>query len=170
MSGDILGREGGLMAFLKETERSLRLYFFVVGAIATLLAVRALGDATRHPVAAPSGIVMLAIWFPLLARLVLGPAFVVAGVTLKGALEGGAGWIKNLVKLAAAVLVVEVFAVTVVSANSIETSTNSAELLAEAMGRALIPLLILWYIHASLWRLAAKAQLRAVDTVARKSD
>lgn len=126
------------MAFLKETERSLRLYFFVVGTIATLLAVRALGDATRHPVAAPSGIVMLAIWFPLLARLVLGPAFVVAGVTLKGALKGGAGWIKNLVKLAAAVLIVEVFAVTVVATNSIETS-NSAELLGQAMGRALIP-------------------------------
>jgi hypothetical protein len=95
---------------------------------------------------------------------------VVAGVTLKGALEGGAGWIKNLIKLAAAVLVVEVFAVTVVATNSIETSKNSAELLGQAMGRALIPLMILWYIHASLWRLAAEAQLRAVDTVARKVD
>jgi hypothetical protein len=155
------------MAFLKETERSLRLYFFVAGTIATLLAVRALGDATSHPVAAPSGIVMLAIWFPLLARVVLGPAFVVAGITLKGALKSGAGWIKNLVKLAAAVLVVEVFAVTVVATNSIETSNNSAELLGQATGRALIPLLILWYLHASLWRLAADAQLRAVGTVAR---
>lgn len=158
------------MAFLKETARSLRLYFLVVGTIATLLAVRALGDATRHPVAAPSGIVILALWFPLLARLVLGPAFVVAGITLKGALEGGAGWIKNLVKLAAAVLVVEVLAGMVVATNSIGTSTNSAELLGQAMGRALIPLLILWYIHASLWRLAAEAQLHAVDTVARKFD
>jgi hypothetical protein len=157
------------MAFLKETRRSLRLYFIVVGTIATLLALSALGNATKHPVAVPSGIVMLAIWFPLLARLLLGPAFVVAGVTLGGALEGGAARTKNLVKLAAAVVVAEVV-LFAMAANSIATSGDSAELMGRAVGRALIPLLILWYIYASLRRLAAEAQQRAVDTVARKFD
>jgi hypothetical protein len=67
------------------------------------------------------------------------------------------------------VLLVEVLLLTVV-AKSIETSENSAELSGQAMGRALIPLLILWYIYASLQRLAAEAQQRVVDPVARKFD
>jgi len=157
------------MAFLKETERSLRVYFFAVGTITTLLALRSLGDATRHPVDPPSGIEMLMIWFPLLASLVLGPAFVVAGVTLKGALEGGAARTKNLVKLAAVVQVVDVV-LFVATANSTAPLGDSADMMGEATGRALIPLLILWYIYASLQRLVAEAQQRVAEAIARKID
>jgi hypothetical protein len=156
------------MAFLKETERSLRMYFIVVGTIATLLALGALGNLRKDPGATP-GIVMVAIWFPALAHLLLGPAFVIAGVTLKRALVSGAAGTKNLVKLAAAVVIAEV-ALVAVASNSVGTSADSAELMGRAVGRALIPLLILWYIYASLRRLSAEAQQRAVDTVARKFD
>jgi hypothetical protein len=155
------------MAFLKETPRSLRLYFIVVGTIATLLAFATLGDATK--VSATSGIVKLALWVPVLGRLVLGPAFLFAGLTLGRSLESGATGTKNLVKLAAAVVVAEVV-LFAVAANSLATSKNSAELMGGAVGRALIPLLLLWYIYASLQRLSTEAQQRAVDTVARKFD
>src|SRR4051812_48750093 len=77
----------GLMAFLKETDRSLRLYFIVVGAIAAFLALGNLASLGTDPAVATSGTVKLAIWFPVLARLVLGVAFVIAGFTLKRALE-----------------------------------------------------------------------------------
>jgi hypothetical protein len=155
------------MAFLKETPRSLRLYFIVVGTIATLWAFATLGDATKVP--ATSGIATLAIWLPVLGRLAMGPAFVFTGLTLGRALESGAAGAKTVVKLAAALVVAEVvlFAVAVNSAGS---SVNSAELMGRQVGRALIPLLILWYIYASLRRLAAEAQQYAVDTVARKFD
>lgn len=155
------------MAFLKETPRSLRLYFIVVGTIATVWALASLGDATKLP--ATSGIVTLAIWVPVLGRLVMGPAFVVAGVTLARALESGAAGTKRLVKLAAALIVAEVVLFSV-AVNSVGTAENSAELMGRELGRALIPLLILWYIYASLRRLAAEAQQHVVDTVARKFD
>jgi hypothetical protein len=155
------------MAFLKETQRSLRLYFIVVGTIATLWALASLGDATKMP--ASSAIVTLAIWVPVLGRLVIGPAFVFVGLTLGRALESGAEGTKKLVKLAAAIVVAEVVLFTV-AVNSVGSAPNSAELTGRAVGRALIPLLILWYIYASLVRLSAEAQQRAVDTVARKFD
>jgi hypothetical protein len=157
------------MAFLKETERSLRLYFIVVGTIATLLALGMLGNARKVPGEATSGIVIMAIWFRVLAHLLLGPAFVIAGVTLKRALESGAAGTKKLVKLAAAVVIAEVVLVAV-GTSSVGTSDDSAELMGRAMGRALIPLLILWYIYASLRRLSAEAQQRTLDTIARKFD
>jgi len=156
------------MAFLKETERSLRLYFIIVGVIGTLAAFVALSDATKTSRVPIPTIVTLAIWFPALARLVLGPAFVVAGVNLRRALENGASGTRQLVKIAAAVLVLEV--VLVAAAVNSLPGAKSAELTGEAMGRALIPLLILWYIHASLKRLADESQRRIVDTVGRKFD
>jgi hypothetical protein len=61
------------MAFLKETERSLRAYFIVVGVLGTVLAVAELGKEGNQPATTTSMLVTLAVWFPLLARLVLGP-------------------------------------------------------------------------------------------------
>jgi hypothetical protein len=100
---------------------------------------------------------------------VIGPAFVFVGLTLGRALESGAEGTKKLVKLAGAIVVAEVVLFTV-AVNSVGSAPNSAELTGRAVGRALIPLLILWYIYASLVRLSAEAQQRAVDTVARKFD
>jgi hypothetical protein len=157
------------MAFLKETERSLRAYFIVVGAIATLFALANLGDASKSTAVAVPAVVTLAIWLPLLARLVLGPAFLVAGIRLKRALETGAPRTRQLVVIAMVVIVVEVLLLAA-AANSLGVGGDSAELAGRAVGRALIPLAILWYISASLRRLANESQQRVVDTVGRKFD
>lgn len=155
------------MAFLKETERSLRLYFIIVGILGTLIGLSGLGTASRE---APSGapmLVTLAIWLPPLARLVLGPLFVAAGINLRRALERGAAGTRKLVMISAAVVVGESILIAAVL-NSVEGNGDSSELMGRAFGRSLIPLLILWYIHASLRRLATESQRRIVDTVARK--
>lgn len=154
------------MAFLKETERSLRAYFIVVGVLGTLVGLVALSDLGKHTIATKSMFVTLAIWFPALAPLVLGPAFVIAGINLKRALESGAPRTMQLVKLAAAVLVAEIVLFAI--AASIVGAGNVAELTGREVGRAIIPLLLLWYIYASLRRLAAESQRRVVDSVAGK--
>jgi hypothetical protein len=112
-------------------------------------------------------IVTLAIWFPPLAHLVLAPAFVVAGITLKRALERGAPRTKQLVKISTAAIAVECI-LGVVALNRLGAMQSSAELAGRAFGRALIPLLILWYIYASLRRLADESQRRTLDALGRK--
>ncbi|HEY0478401.1 MAG TPA: hypothetical protein VGD37_12840 [Kofleriaceae bacterium] len=155
------------MAFLKETERSLRAYFLVVGVFGTLVALQGLGDATKASPMATSIVVTLAIWFPPLAHLVLAPAFVVAGITLKRAIAGGAPRTKQLVKISAAAVTVECV-LRVVALNRLGAIQSSAEIAGRAFGRALIPLLILWYIYASLRRLADESQRRTVDALGSK--
>jgi len=155
------------MAFLKETERSLRAYFILVGVLGTLLALSGVDDASKTAPMARSIVVTLAIWFPPLAHLVLSPAFVVAGVTLKRALETGAPRTKLLVKLAAAAIAVEVV-LGVAALNSLLGALDAAELTGRAFVRALIPLLILWYIYASLRRLADESQRQIVNMIGRK--
>ena len=157
------------MAFLKETEKTLRAYFIIAGAISTLWAFMSLGGPGKNVPVTTSGLVTLAIWFPPIARLVLGPAFVIAGVGLKRALENGAPRTLLLVKIAGAVVVAEVLLFTA-AANTAALAANSAELTGEAVGRAIIPLLILWYIHSNLRRLADESRRAIVDTVARKFD
>jgi hypothetical protein len=154
------------MAFLKETERSLRAYFIFFGIVGTLLALAGLGNASKDAPAGVPALVTLAIWLPPLARLVLGPAFVVAGINLKRALRSGAVGTKKLVKIAALVVIGE-SVLEVAALNSI-AGGDTAELTGRAFGGSVVPLLILWYIHASLRRLARESQQRLVDTVARK--
>jgi hypothetical protein len=155
------------MAFLKETERSLRAYFIVVGVLGTLLALSGLDNAAKASPTSGSIIVTLAIWFPPLAHLVLAPAFVVAGITLKRALERGAPRTKQLVKISTAAIAVECI-LGVVALNHLGAMQSSAEIAGRAFGRALIPLLILWYIYASLRRLADESQRRTLDALGRK--
>jgi hypothetical protein len=153
------------MAFLKETERSLRWYFIIVGALGTVIALSSLSDASKAP-AMSSILVTLAIWIPPLARLVLGVAFMIAGVKLAQALENGAPGTKQLVKIAAAVVIAEV--VLFGAAVSSIGTRDSAALMGGAVGRTLVALLILWYIHSSLRRLADESRRRIVNTVADK--
>jgi hypothetical protein len=163
------------MAFLKETERTLRAYFIIVGAlgvIAALLALSALfaqGSSGKHPPVPTSAVVPLAILFPALARLVLGSAFVMAGFGLKRALETGARWPLTLVKVAAAVVVVDVVLSAAV-ANTVAAPGRAAQLTGEAIGGAVIPLLLLWYIHSNVRRLANESRQAIVETVAGKFD
>src|SRR6185369_6030802 len=128
-------------------------------------ALSSLSDASKGtPI--KSMLVTAAIWFPPVAHLVLGPAFVIAGIRLRRALESGAPGTRQLVKIAALVLVAD-GVLYLAALNSIGAG-DTAELAGRAFGRALIPLLILWYIHASLRRLADESQQRVVSTVADK--
>jgi hypothetical protein len=156
----------GSMAFLKETERSLRAYFIVVGVIGTLIALGGLSGASKLPLSGASALLAFSVWFPPLARLVLGPAFVITGIGLKHALENGAPRARLLVKAAAAVYVLE--AVLFAAMASSIGGRDTSYLAGQAFGRAVIPLVILWYIHASLKRLAQESHQRVVETVGRK--
>jgi len=155
------------MAFLKETERSLRAYFIVAGVLGLISGLLSLGDATKAALTGRSIVVTLALWFLPLARVVLGPAFIVAGITLKRALEVGAPRTKQLVLIAAAAFVME-SVLWVVALNSLGARQHGAELAGQAFGRAVIPLLILWYIYASLRRLVNESRLHFVETVGSK--
>jgi hypothetical protein len=90
---------------------------------------------------------------------------VIAGINLNRALEHGAPRTKQLVKVAAAAIVAEIVLFAAVASS---LGGSSAALTGRAIGRALVPLLILWYIHASLRRLAKESQRRMVDTIANK--
>jgi hypothetical protein len=155
------------MAFLKETERSLRAYFIVVGVLGLISGLVTVGDATKTTLMGRSFVVTLTLWFLPLSRLALGPAFIVAGITLKRALEVSAPRTKQLVLIAAAAIVLE-SVLWVVALNSLGARQDGAELAGRAFGRAAIPLLILWYIYASLHRLANESRQHFVDTVGSK--
>lgn len=154
------------MAFLKETERSLRAYFILVGILGTVAGLAFLGEATKDRY---SGLPLLAtvlVWLTALAPLIIGPSFVIAGINLKRALQTGARGTRRLVQLAAAVIFVEI--VLIGAALGSAGSPNASEEAGRAFGRALIPLLLLWYIHSSLRRLARESQERVVRNVADK--
>jgi hypothetical protein len=154
------------MAFLKETERSLRAYFIVVGIIGTVAGFAFLGEVTKDRYSALPFLASVLVWLTALAPLIIGPSFVIAGINLKRALQTGARGTIRLVKLAALVIVLEIVLTGV--ALSSAGSQAAGEQTGRAFGRALIPLLLLWYIHASLRRLARESQQRLVATVADK--
>jgi hypothetical protein len=153
------------MAFLKETERSLRIYFVLVGIVGTLAGVVWVDAAASGRYSGVSAVATLTIWLMAVSPLVIGPAFVIAGIRLKQSLQTGARGTKRLVAIAAAVIVVEIV---LLGAAVSSAGGDAAEQAGRATGRALIPLLILWYIHASLRRLARESQRRIVETVADK--
>jgi len=154
------------MAFLKETERSLRAYFILVGILGTLAGYLFLSEVTKDRYSGLPFLASLLVWLTALAPLIIGPSFVIAGINLKRALQTGARGTMRLVKLAAAVIVLEIVLTGV--ALSSAGSYAAGEQTGRAFGRALIPLLLLWYIHASLRRLARESQQRLVKNVADK--
>jgi hypothetical protein len=96
---------------------------------------------------------------------VLGPAFVVAGINLKRALENGAAGTMTLVKIAAAIIIAETVLLAA-ALSSVGGGGVAAELMGRVVGRAVIPLLILGYIFASLNRLAEESRRRIRGSVA----
>ncbi len=84
---------------MKETEGSLRAYFLIAGAISVLMSLRDLGAMSDIPIASLPTDWMMAIYVPLIVRIGLGAAYIVAGIFLKTALTTGAGWIKHILVL-----------------------------------------------------------------------
>src|SRR3954467_4396687 len=91
---------------MKETEGSLRGYFLLAGVVSVLLAFKDLGDLGKLDLSTLSGGQKLALDLPIAARLLLGCAFVIAGIRLRAALVTGATWIKKLLIVSGAMLFV----------------------------------------------------------------
>jgi hypothetical protein len=89
---------------MKETERSLRAYFIIVGVIAMLLALRDFRDTAALPAGLISAKMSLSLWIPSVARLVLGVGYLVAGIRLPQALRGDPTWIVRLLQASIIVL------------------------------------------------------------------
>ncbi len=135
---------------MKETEGSLRAYFAFAGVIAILLSVRDLGDAQKLPSGLPMSW-MVAIWFPIITRLVLGVGYMIAGVKLKSALPSGATWLKQMLLVSILVFVADA---------AIIASVFGVELGQTPLIHSVIALLITAYLLASIRRLAAEAMAR----------
>lgn len=139
------------MAFLKETERSLRAYFFFVGVVSVLLGLVGLGDARELAGMTIPFSWMLAIYVPLISRFILGVGFFIAGLKLKSALLTDPGWIKKLLIGSALLLLLEAALI-----YTILPKTNGAQL-----GRVAFGIGIIVYLLHNLGRLTAEAKQRA---------
>jgi hypothetical protein len=86
------------MRRLRETERSVRAYFFLSGVMSLVVAASYLGTRSADSVFA---------WFTLLADIPLSVAYVVAGVRLPRALRTDPAWILRLLVIARALFIIE---------------------------------------------------------------
>lgn len=142
---------------MKETEGSLRAYFLVAGTISALLAFRDIDTASKlgKVLGSLPASWTLAIWFPIIARLVLGVGFIAAGVKLTSALPTGATWIKQLLLGAIAVLVIDAILIGAVLGTTIGR---------EGLIGAVISLVITAYLLNSVRRLSDDAMAKQPPT------
>jgi hypothetical protein len=137
---------------MKETEGSLRAYFFIAGAISIVFSLRELGAASKIPISALPTDWMLAIYVPLITRLGLGVAYLAAGALLPTALPTGAGWIKHILVLALVLMASNAALIAVVL---------GADVGRQGLIGAIIGLAITVYLYKSVTRLSAEAMARA---------
>jgi hypothetical protein len=138
------------MPFLKETTRSVRMYFMLVGTIAVFSAIGQLRELDWR-MDWPTSI-LLAIYVPLLLRLVLGAAFVLAGFWLPRALLRGAIWVQRMLVIAALSLLLDGALLHAASPELVQQHSITSV----AFGIA-----ILIYLLRSVRRLAIEARTRA---------
>ncbi len=138
---------------MRETERSLRLYFLFAGAVSTLLALRDISTVSKLSDVLgslpPSW--LLALWFPIIARLVLGVGYIAAGVRLRAALPLGATWIKQLLLASIVILVIDAVLI---------GSVLGMEIGQAGVTTSIIGLAITAYLLASVRRLADEAMAK----------
>jgi hypothetical protein len=138
---------------MRETEESLSAYLVLAGAVGVVIAVVQIGLApTAHrasPSAIHSALIVFGAWYAIALRLVLGVAYVVAGMSVRRALPGGARGIQRLLLGSIAAHLVE---------GALVATTASPH---EQVWRAcldLAALAITIYLVANVRRLAAEAQ------------
>ena len=137
---------------MKETERSLRTYLVVAGAISGTARVKEQSDTkVLAGVDLPLKWI-LAVYVPIVSKFALGAGFVLAGLALKRALVTGAGWIKKMLVASGAMLFIN---------GALVTAVVGVEHGSRGIGHAVIGLLITIYLHRSVVRLAAEAAARA---------
>ena len=147
---------------MKETERSLRWFFLIVGVLSVVLALAGISTLSQFSRRA-SAKLLAPLWYAATSHLVLGALFFLAGLRLKQALLTGARRIQHLILIAGAALVIEAlwnFAVFGVKA-------HTAEQVGDAVGGFIglgIRLAIVAYLYASVRRLSTEARVHAAAT------
>lgn len=136
---------------MKETEGSLRAYFILAGAVAILMAFRDADVVGKLDVPLTFE-QKLGFYVPIIAKFLLGPAYIVAGIRLKAALLTGAQWIKTLLVVSGAMLFID---------GAIVVTVFHADIAHSGITGAIVGLLITIYLHRSVTRLAAEAASRA---------
>ena len=135
---------------MRETERSLAAYLVLSGVLGTIHALNTAKDLL--PITLPASWAVT-LWFYALSHLVLGIAYVIAGVRLKSALPTGAGWIRNVLQGSIALLILD----SVLLASVVGLKVGQGDLILSFLGLA-----ITIYLLVNLRRLAAEAMVRAV--------
>jgi hypothetical protein len=133
---------------MKETVRSLTMYFLFVGVVAIALGIRDVSKLSE--LKGLNGGQTFAVYFSIAVSFGLGSAFLAAGASLKKALLGGAGWIKALVLVSGLCVVIDTVAVAA-------TMGEVPGVRTAAMIRGLIGVVIAVYLHFNITRLAAEA-------------
>ncbi len=136
---------------MQETERSLRMYFVLAGAIAIVLALRDVSVWTKLRDELPLDW-KIAIYLPVISRLVLGVAFIIAGIQLTKALVHGATWIKRLLIASG---------ITFIVSGALVTSVLGTVEGQPGLVGAGISLAITVYLYRSVVRLSDEARARA---------
>jgi hypothetical protein len=138
---------------MRETEGSLRGYFLLAGLIALVLGLRDLSTATKL-----GGVLdelpiswKLAIWFPIIGRMMIGAGYLAAAVKLKSALQTGGAWIQNLLLGALVVLVIDAALVGAV----LGTDIGRQDMISSIVGIAITA-----YLLTNIRRLAAEAMAK----------
>lgn len=138
---------------MRETEKSLKVYFLVAGTIGAVLALRDLQAAMRFGTLGgalpPSW--LLAIWFSVISHLVLGCAYLWSGVRLTAELQRGAPWIKNVLLGSIVALVIDA---------ALTGSILGLDVGRSAMTTPIIGLVISVYLLANVRRLSEEAMAK----------
>lgn len=136
---------------MRETERSLRAYFLLAGMIAIVIsyrdwsAIQAVSDLLPFDW-------KIAIYVPIVTRVIIGVGFLIAGANLPQALLTGADWIKKLLVFSGIMILVN---------GALASAILDLDAAQAGIIGAIIGLLITIYLHRSVSRLSAEAAQRA---------
>ena len=137
---------------MRETEKSLNIYYFIAGLLGVLSCLSDLSDVSKLPSGLPTDW-MLALWFPIAARGVLSIGFLLARFRLSATLPTGAAGIKQLLLVSILVMVIDV---------ALIAGVFGVEIGRSALIGAGIGLAIAAYLLASVRRLSAEAMAKTI--------
>jgi hypothetical protein len=137
---------------LKETQRSIRIYFGLVGALALLGGLYDINELSRlHGFTIPFTWT-LAIYLPLAGHIILGIAYLVLAVQLPRDLVMGARWAPRLLVATVIFLVFDA---------ALTTAVFGFALAQREVVRSLLGLAICVYLFNSIRRLSEEARVQA---------
>jgi hypothetical protein len=147
---------------MRETERSLRWFFLIAGALSVVQGLATMSELSKLPRGVPMQL-LAPIWYGTSSHVVLGALFFVAGLRLKQALLVRTTWIEHLILIAGASLVIEV--VWMISIFGVHTDT--AYQAGAATGRLFgigLRFFVVGYLYRTVRRLSNEAQAPTAGT------